>query len=187
MDDASLNSARRRAHLPPRRPSETRRLQWAGRTIFVTVGYDPADGAPKEIFYAGGYRGGSDMEVLVSDLCIALSVMLQHEGVSVATLGKSMSETFDILTGESAPASVLGVLLDELSRPPGFAGLLAEGEGTDADPAVGTGNSGAAGDVEDPASGEAGRRDPTPGPAGAARHEHQDGAPDAAASGEKAT
>ena len=129
MDDASLNSARSRAHLPPRRPSETRRLQWAGRTIFVTVGYDPSDGAPKEIFYAGGYRGGSDMEVLVSDLCIAISVMLQHEGVTVATLGKSMSETFDILTGESAPASVLGVLLDELSRPPGFAGLLAGGEG----------------------------------------------------------
>ena len=175
-----------RAHLPPRRPSETRRLQWAGRTIFVTVGYDPSDGAPKEIFYAGGYRGGSDMEVLVSDLCIALSVMLQHEGVTVATLGKGMSETFDLLTGESAPASVLGVLLGELSRPPGFAGLLAEGEGTDAEPAEGTGNSGA-GDVEDPASGEAGRRDPTPGPAGAARRETRDQAPDAAPSGERAT
>lgn len=186
MDDASLKSSRRRAHLPPRRPSETRRLQWAGRTIFVTVGYDPVDGAPKEIFYAGGYRGGSDMEVLVSDLCIALSVMLQHEGLTAATLGKSMSETFDLLTGESAPASVLGVLLDELSRPPGFAGLLAEGEGTDAEPADGTGTSGA-GDVEDPASGAAGRRDPTPGPAGAVRHETRDQAPDASASGERAT
>ena len=64
-----------------------------------------------------------------TDLCIAISVMLQHEGVTVATLGKSMSETFDILTGESAPASVLGVLLGELSHPPGFAGLLAGGEG----------------------------------------------------------
>ncbi len=182
MTDVTLNAARRRAHLPSRRPSETRRLAWAGRTIFLTVGYDPDGGAPKEIFYAGGYRGGSDMEILVSDLCIALSVMLQHEGVTAETLERSMSETFDLVTGDPVPASVLGVLLRELSRPPGFAGLLAAGEETETGPNDGTGISGA-GEVEDPASGEAGRPD-SPGPEGAVRHEHADHAPDAAASPE---
>ena len=125
MNDAGPTAAPKRRHLPPRRPSETRRLHWAGRTIFVTIGYDPASGAPSEIFYNGGYRSGSDMEALVSDLCIALSVMLQHEGVTAATLGKSMGEAFDTLTGEPVPASVLGLLLDELSRPPDRGGVLA--------------------------------------------------------------
>lgn len=182
MTDLEAKSAGKRRRLPERRPSETRRLAWAGRTIFVTVGYDPSDGAPKEIFYAGGYRGGSDMEILVSDLCIALSVMLQHEAVTAETLGKSMSETFDLLTGDPAPASVLGVLLDELSRPPGFTGLLAAAEGTEPDPAEGTGISGA-GDVDDPAAGEAARPDAACQEE-AARHEHQDHESDATASRE---
>ena len=182
MDDATMTPPRRRAHLPSRRPSETRRLAWAGRTIFVTVGYDPDGGAPKEIFYAGGYRGGSDMEILVSDLCIALSVMLQHEGVTAETLERSMSETFDLVTGDPVPASVLGVLLRELSRPPGFAGLLAAGEGSETDTVDGTGISGPEA-VDAPASGEAGRPD-SPGPEGAVRREHTDHAPDAAATGE---
>lgn len=108
-----------RRHLPPRRHSETRRLAWAGQTIHVTVGYDNATLDPREIFYSGGYRSGSDMEALVSDLCIALSVMLQHEGVTAASLGKSMGETFDVRTGEPMPASILGLLLEELVRPPG--------------------------------------------------------------------
>ena len=180
MTDLEAKSARTRAQLPSRRPSETRRLAWAGRTIFLTVGYDPDGGAPKEIFYAGGYRGGSDMEILVSDLCIALSVMLQHDGVTAETLEGSMSETFDLVTGDPVPASVLGVLLRELSRPPGFAGLLAAGEGKP--PGDETETSGA-GAVDAPASGEAGRPD-SPGPEGAVRHEDADHAPDAAASGE---
>ena len=137
MSEATPPAARRRGHLPPRRPSETRRLAWAGRTVFVTVGYDPSDGAPKEIFYAGGYRSGSDMEILVSDLCIALSVMLQHEGITAAALGRSMGETFDLVTGDPVPASILGLLLEELSRPPGFSGILAAGDGDAALPAAG--------------------------------------------------
>ena len=107
-----------RRPLPPRRHSETRRLVWAGQTIHVTVGYD-GNLEPKEVFYSGGYRSGSDMEALVSDLCIALSVMLQHEGVTAASLGKSMGETFDVRTREPMPASILGLLLEELVRPPG--------------------------------------------------------------------
>ena len=125
----TAKSTRRRAHLPPRRPSETRRLQWAGRTIFITVGFDPSDGSPKEIFYAGGYRSGADMEVLVSDLCIALSVTLQHEGLSAVALKKSMGQAFDLRTGDPMPASILGLILEELSRPPEWAIEATGGEG----------------------------------------------------------
>ena len=133
-----------RTPLPPRRPSETRKLNWAGKTVFVTIGYDdylrappvrapnapperlPEDRlSPREIFYDGGYRSGSDMEALVSDLCIALSVMLQHEGVSAASLARSMSTAFELRTGKEKPASILGLLLHEIERPPAWSADLA--------------------------------------------------------------
>ena len=108
-----------RRRLPARRPSETRRLAWAGQTIHVTVGYDTGSLEPREIFYSGGYRSGSDMEALVSDLCVFLSVWLQQEGVTAETMRKSMGQALDVRTGEPMPASILGLLLDELARPPG--------------------------------------------------------------------
>ena len=133
-----------RKPLPPRRPSETRKLTWAGNTVYVTIGYDDYLGAspvrasnaplerlpkdqlsPREIFYDGGYKSGSDMEALVSDLCIALSVMLQHEGVTAGGLAKSMSTAFELRTGREEPASILGLLLYELERPPAWSADLA--------------------------------------------------------------
>ena len=114
-----------RTPLPPRRPSETRKLQWAGQTVYVTIGYDEGHVHAREIFYDGGYRSGSDMETLVSDLCIALSVMLQHEGVTAASLAKSMSCAIELHTGREHPASILGLLLYELERPPTWSADLA--------------------------------------------------------------
>ena len=114
-----------RTPLPPRRPSETRKLTWAGHSVFVTIGYDETHTHAREIFHDGGYRSGSDMEALVSDLCIALSVMLQHEGVTAAGLARSMSTAFELRTGEEKPASILGLLLQELERPPGWSAELA--------------------------------------------------------------
>ena len=113
-----------RISLPPRRRSETRKLQWAGQTVFVTIGYDEDHIRAREIFYDSGYRSGSDMEALVSDLCIALSIMLQQEGMSVARLSKSMSTAFHLRTGAESPASILGLLLKELERPPAWAAEL---------------------------------------------------------------
>lgn len=114
-----------RIPLPSRRPNETRKLTWAGKTIFVTIGYDEKHQHPRELFYNGGYRSGSDMEALVSDLCIALSVMLQHEGVTAAGLANSMSTAVEIHTGAEKPASILGLLLFELQRPPHWSAELA--------------------------------------------------------------
>ena len=114
-----------RTPLPPRRPSETRKLQWAGQTVYVTIGYDEGHVHAREIFYDGGYRSGSDMEALVSDLCIALSVMLQHEGMTAASLAKSMSSEVELRTGREHPASILGLLLYELERPPAWSADLA--------------------------------------------------------------
>ena len=120
----------------PRRPSESRRLEWKGVRVFVTIGYRADFITPCEIFYDSGYRSGSDMEVLVSDLCIALSVMLQQEGVTAESLSKSMSTAFDARTGTETPGSVLGLLLAEIARPPAWSADLAnarkdaEGDGS---------------------------------------------------------
>ncbi|WP_419738599.1 hypothetical protein [Ruegeria sp.] len=114
-----------RTPLPDRRPGETRKLTWAGQSVFVTIGYGADHMTPLEIFYDSGYRSGSDMEALVSDLCIALSVMLQHEGVTAASLARSMSRAFDLRTGAEKPASILGLLLEEIERPPAWSADLA--------------------------------------------------------------
>lgn len=171
-----------RRRLPNRRLSENRKLVRGGQSIYLTVGYGPDGLEPKEVFYADGYRSGSDMEALVSDLCIALSVFLQHEGVTVASLRKSMGQTFDLRTGDPMPASILGLILEELSRPPEWADAAVHPEG--AEVACDDENTTfGAGDQAAPGSGEAGRRDYSPGPAGAARHHPHDHAPDAAARG----
>jgi len=84
MPDKFKAGARQR--LPDRRRSETRKITWqppynvdAPTTkIYVTIGYAEDALRPVEIFYDSGYRSGSDLETLVSDLCILLSVLLQH-------------------------------------------------------------------------------------------------------------
>lgn len=182
MNETATTRAGRRRRLPNRRFSETRKLAWSGRTIFVTVGYGRDGLEPREIFYSAGYSSGSDMEALVSDLCIALSVMLQHEGVTAATLGRSMGETFDLRTGDPMPASILGLLLDELSRPPEWAEAMASAEGEEGAPTEEIEFSGT-GALDRPSSGEAGRRE-TPGPERAARHRARIHARDGTASGE---
>ena len=169
----SKTSGRRR--LPNRRFCETRKLTWRERTIYVNVGYDEDGLEPREVFYADGYRSGADMEALVSDLCIAISVMLQHDGVTAATLRKAMGVAFDLVTGDPMPASILGLLLEELSRPPVWASALAQAEAREAAAADGNENSGA-GALDRPGSGEAGRPG-TPGSAKATRQQAEDHGP----------
>ena len=106
---------------PARRLSETRRVRWQERTVHIAIGYDDSGLRPLEVFYNAGYRSGSEMEALISDLCIALSVMLQHEEVTARHLSRSMSRAFSERTGQAEPASVLGVLLTEIMRPPAWA------------------------------------------------------------------
>ena len=183
MNVTEMPAVGRRQRLPNRRYSENRKLFWKGRTIYLTVGYGPDGLVPKEVFYAEGYKSGSDMATLVSDLCIALSVMLQHEGVTVASLSKSMGETFDVRTKDPMPSSILGLLLEELSRPPEWADAIAPPEGGAGAAAEDTERS-EDGALDRPASGEAGRAG-TPGLAKATRRQPEKQGPDGPATKEK--
>lgn len=175
-----MSETTRRRRLPNRRFSESRKLTWRERTIYVNVGYGRDGLEPREVFYADGYRSGADMEALVSDLCIAISVMLQQDGVTAATLRKSMGVAFDRRTGNPMPASILGLLLEELSRPPVWADALTQAAATEA--AVVDGNEiSAHGALDRPCSGGAGRPG-TPGSSTAARQQAEDHGPDRPAS-----
>ena len=123
-----IHQAGPRHHPPTRRRSETRRIVWqapnamgAETRIFVTIGYAEDGHRPVEIFYNEGYRSGSDLEMLVSDICILLSIMMQHEDVEIGSFTKSLAREQDLRSGDMRFASIIGVLLDELQRPPEWA------------------------------------------------------------------
>ena len=118
-----------RGRMPPpnRRQSETRTIHWRSplvpggpvATIHVTVGYDRDLRKPVEIFYASGYRSGSELETLVSDMCIVLSLMLQHHDMpDPEDILRTVAREADPHTGQTRAASLVGVLLEELRKPP---------------------------------------------------------------------
>ena len=106
--------------LPDRRLAETRRVETPqGHTAFVTIGYDPASPIkPREVFYSGGFRSGSDLEYHLHDLCVLISLLLQH-GVAASFLSRSIARKTSALGGEEY-ASLAGWLVDAVSVPPSW-------------------------------------------------------------------
>ena len=88
-----------RAPLPPRRPSVTREVEIGGRRITVTVGFY-LDGRPGEVF-AGGHKEGSEMQRVMDDACVIISVALQH-GVRPVALAASLGLAPDPWRGAGA-------------------------------------------------------------------------------------
>jgi len=99
-----------RRRLPDRRPGITAELIHDGRTYAVSVGFDPADAWLGEVF-AHGAKVGSNMDGILDDACIALSLLLQH-GVEPAALAGTMGRLGD----GSTPTSIIGALADLLTR-----------------------------------------------------------------------
>ena len=99
-----------RERLPNRRPNETTTLVFGGMSFAVTIGFFTTDGRPGEVF-ASGAKSGCDLDYLLDDACVALSLLLQH-GVAPAALAKSMGRAGDGAT----PASIIGALADRLAE-----------------------------------------------------------------------
>lgn len=100
-----------RATLPTRRPNTTIAADWQGHPFTITIGYDPATAAPREVF-ADTAKGGQ-MQATLADACVLVSIALQH-GIAVSALGKSLSRVPDLITGNGAhlPGSPIGTILD---------------------------------------------------------------------------
>lgn len=110
-------TAPRRRRLPTRRPSTTSRIAAAGIEAHATVGRDPASGEPREVFLrpTGGSRAGSDVDYLVDDVAVVISVALQH-GVPAEALARNVGRLGDYDEAgryrELGPASIVGAALD---------------------------------------------------------------------------
>ncbi len=110
-----------RHRLPNRRPSYTETLEVAGQVVTATIGFDPADDQPRELFLTAG-KEGSMLDALLADAAVVISVALQH-GVSAQSLAKSIGRLpegpvtpADLDGGNPAriPASPIGAALDLL-------------------------------------------------------------------------
>lgn len=95
--------------------SDTHELVFKGTKFFITVGYDN-DGFAKEVFGSSA-RITSDMDFLVSDACIILSIALQND-VALVELARSL-KTVPVL-GESdrveQPASLIGLIVEKVTE-----------------------------------------------------------------------
>lgn len=100
-----------RIALPDRRPSDTRTIQWAGGEAILTIGYD-LSGSPREVF-ADCAKEGSDIQALIADFCVIVSIALQH-GITPSQLGKSLAWVTDPMTGVDVPASLVGIIMREV-------------------------------------------------------------------------
>ncbi len=77
-----------RRRLPNRRPCHTEALEIAGQAFTATVGFDPEDDSPRELFLTAG-KEGSLLNSLLADAAVVISVALQY-GVPAAALARSI-------------------------------------------------------------------------------------------------
>ena len=100
-----------RVPLPQRRPSVTREVTIAEKPVAVTVGFH-LDGRPGEVF-ADGPKEGSQMQAVLSDACVLISIALQH-GLPPAALMQSLGRSPAPWLGKDATvwASPIGTILE---------------------------------------------------------------------------
>jgi hypothetical protein len=79
-----------RARLPNRRACFTRLFAWRDDGYMLSVGMDD-QGRAREVF-VDGPKQGSDMEAIIDDACVLLSILLQH--------GESAAEVYGHLGRE---------------------------------------------------------------------------------------
>ena len=101
-----------RTRLPDRRPSLTMQLVYEANTYAVTLGFDVANERVGEVFTHGA-KIGSAMDRMLDDICVALSLLLQH-GVLPDALASSMGRLGD----GASPASIIGALADLIAKGP---------------------------------------------------------------------
>ena len=99
-----------RQRLPNRRPNQTVGLFHDGTRYEVTLGFHPVTGKLREVFTHGA-RTGSDMDAILDDASILLSLLLQH-GVEPSSITHSMGR----VGAEGEPASIIGAVGDLLTK-----------------------------------------------------------------------
>ncbi len=74
-----------RSRLPNRRPAYTETLEVDGQSFEATVGFDPEDGSPHELFLTTG-KEGSMLNALLADAALGISISAKSPIVRSGTL-----------------------------------------------------------------------------------------------------
>ncbi len=92
-----------RQRLPNRRECHTETLAVDGQVFTATVGFDPENGQPRELFLTTG-KEGSMLNAMLADAAVVVSVVLQS-GILAAALAKSIGR---LPAGPVTPADLEG-------------------------------------------------------------------------------
>jgi hypothetical protein len=106
-----------RRALPARRLTITHSVLWRDRTYLIGVGFD-REGRAQEAF-VDGLKQGTELEALLDDACVLLSVLLQlgYAAKQIAHhLGREGTDPADPETGKTAPyASPIGMIAERIA------------------------------------------------------------------------
>ncbi len=100
-----------RQRLPDRRIQTIQVMRWQGTELQWAVGYD-RKGRAREVF-VNGHKVGSDIEALVQDGCVLLSLLLQH-GADPKDIAESLGR--EGIDPNAPAASLFGLLTAELPK-----------------------------------------------------------------------
>ena len=103
-------SAPRRVRLDNRRPALTTSVRHKNKGLLITLTTCLINGCAKEVFLGSSVGSGTDLEAILHDVAIALSVSFQNS-VTVQSLAHSVKRLPD-----GQPSSVVGTVLDVLRR-----------------------------------------------------------------------
>ena len=106
-----------RKKLPHRRPSVTRTFETTSDRYHISFGIDPEDQQAREIFIHGS-KIGSDLEILLDDASIILSLALQH-GLPLSQLMHSLNTDREE-EGKSVLAAAIKSVEEEMTSEKGF-------------------------------------------------------------------
>ena len=100
-----------RDNLPRRRFGLISHVPFRNDSYDISFNFHPSTARIVECFYSrtGSVKQGSDIDALLTDACIAVSLLLRH-GASLSSLAEAFGENrgFDNLPGP--PSSVLGAI-----------------------------------------------------------------------------
>lgn len=100
-----------RKRLHNRRHNLTIALKHGSHTFFIGFGFD--DNLRIMEVFGNSAKLTSDMDFLVSDACIVISIALQY-GISPAEMLHSAKMMPDLADGKEKPASLIGVILNAI-------------------------------------------------------------------------
>lgn len=109
-----MSAGAQRRRLPNRRLAVTETINVNGHALQATIGFDPATGAPQELFLSGA-KDGTHLAAILADTAVILSVAMQC-GIPASALGRSVARLPGVPVEPATAASIIGAALDLIAQ-----------------------------------------------------------------------